>query len=50
MKECIKNCHECQTTCADMLTRHCSSEDGNHVEQKHVKLMLDCIAACNLPV
>ena len=46
MKECIENCQECQTTCADMLTSHCLSEGGDHVEQTHVKLMLDCIAAC----
>ncbi len=45
-KDCIQNCQECQTTCSDMLTSHCLNEGGDHVEQSHVKLMLDCIAAC----
>ncbi|MCR9206889.1 MULTISPECIES: four-helix bundle copper-binding protein [Rhodopirellula] len=46
-QDCIENCQECQTTCADTLTNHCLSEGGDHVEQMHVKLMLDCVAACN---
>ena len=46
MKECIENCQECQTTCADTLTSHCLSEGGDHVGHTHVKLMRDCIAAC----
>ncbi|QDT13456.1 hypothetical protein [Stieleria marina] len=45
MKECLENCQECQAICADMLTTQCLPEGGNHVEQTHVKLMLDCIAA-----
>lgn len=47
MQECIQNCQECQTTCANTLTSHCLVEGGDHVEQTHVKLMLDCIAACS---
>ncbi len=46
MKQCIENCQECQTACANMLTSHCLSEGGDHVAQTHVKRMLDCIAAC----
>ncbi|WP_417746508.1 four-helix bundle copper-binding protein [Rosistilla oblonga] len=45
-QECIKNCQECQTTCADQLTSHCLVEGGEHVQQEHVQRMLDCIAAC----
>ena len=45
-QECIKNCQECQTVCANALTSQCLSHGGEHVEQTHVKLMLDCIAAC----
>ena len=47
MQECIQNCQECQTICANTLTSHCLVEGGDHVEQTHVKLMLDCIAACS---
>ena len=43
MKECIENCQECQTTCADMLTCHCLSEGVDHVEQTHVRLFLSDI-------
>ncbi len=46
MQNCLKNCQECQTTLNEMLTNHCLAEGGAHVEQQHVKLMLDCAAAC----
>ncbi len=46
-QDCIQNCQECQITCASMLTSHCLSEGADHGDQKHVKLMLDCIAACS---
>ena len=46
MKECIENCHECQVTCSQTLTDHCLEQGGDHVQQQHVKVMLDCIAAC----
>ena len=45
-ESCIENCRDCQTTCSQMLTDHCLKEGGSHVEQQHVKTMLDCIAAC----
>ncbi|MDM4016219.1 four-helix bundle copper-binding protein [Roseiconus lacunae] len=44
--DCIENCQTCVTTVSDMLTSTCLSKGGDHVEQEHVKLMLDCIAAC----
>ncbi|TWT74041.1 four-helix bundle copper-binding protein [Allorhodopirellula solitaria] len=46
-QDCLENCQECQTTINDMLTATCLAEGGAHVEQTHVKLMLDCAAACN---
>lgn len=46
-QDCIQNCQECQTVLNDMLTSVCLKEGGKHVEQDHVKLMLDCVAACN---
>ena len=45
-QDCLRNCQECQTTLANMLTETCLVEGGAHVEQNHVKLMLDCMAAC----
>jgi hypothetical protein len=46
MQECITDCRACQDECASMLFNHCLAEGGDHVEQKHVKLMTDCIAIC----
>lgn len=46
-QDCIQNCQECQTILNDMLTATCLVKGGDHVEQGHVKLMLDCVAACN---
>ncbi|MEO8268255.1 MAG: hypothetical protein ABI557_00965 [Aureliella sp.] len=43
MQDCIQICQECQTKINDMLTSHCLAEGGAHVEQAHVKLMLDCL-------
>ncbi|WP_153557740.1 four-helix bundle copper-binding protein [Roseimaritima sediminicola] len=46
-QDCIRNCQECQTTLADMLTDTCLKEGGDHVAQQHVKVMLDCMASCS---
>lgn len=46
-QDCIENCQECRTTLNDMLTATCLAEGGDHVDPSHVKLMLDCAAACN---
>ncbi|WP_168566892.1 four-helix bundle copper-binding protein [Crateriforma spongiae] len=46
MQQCIENCQHCQTTCSQMLTETCLAEGGRHVQQDHVKAMLDCVAAC----
>jgi len=45
-QDCLANCQECQTTLNDMLTSMCLQAGGAHVEPTHVKLMLDCVAAC----
>lgn len=45
-QECLQNCQECQTTLSNMLTGTCLELGGDHVEKRHVKLMLDCAAAC----
>lgn len=46
MRECIEICQECQDTCQETLSEHCLKMGGKHVEKEHVKLMMDCIEAC----
>lgn len=36
-------CWQCRDTTQDVLVNHCLAMGGAHVEQQHVKLMLDCI-------
>lgn len=46
MQECIDTCLHCHRVCLEALTQHCLRMGGEHVEQQHVKLMLDCIQIC----
>lgn len=46
MTTCIHNCWECRDTCQTTLVNHCLEMGGSHVEKEHIKLMLDCIQAC----
>ncbi len=46
MQECIEICTECFSECQETLVNHCLPMGGKHVEAEHVKLMLDCIQAC----
>lgn len=46
MKTCIELCWACRTTCHETLINHCLPMGGKHVEQDHVKGMLDCIQIC----
>jgi hypothetical protein len=48
MQECIQICWECRDTCQDVLFNHCLEEQGDHTEAKHVKIMADCIQACQV--
>jgi hypothetical protein len=41
--DCMVACWECRDTAQDVLVNHCLAMGGAHVEQAHVKLMLDCI-------
>lgn len=43
---CIRLCLECHDVCQDTLYDHCLEMGGKHVEKEHVKLMVDCIEAC----
>jgi hypothetical protein len=45
-KECIRECWECRTECQTTLFNHCLQEGGEHLEESHVKLMMDCIQIC----
>lgn len=46
MSECIQLCWECRNECQKTLFTHCLEMGGKHVEKEHVKLMADCIQAC----
>jgi hypothetical protein len=45
-KACVELCWECRTECQETLYNHCLPMGGKHVEAEHVKLMIDCIQAC----
>ena len=46
MDSAIQACWEARHTCQKTLVDHCLPMGGAHVEKEHVKLMLDCIQAC----
>lgn len=46
LKECIQICWDCRTECLESLYDHCLPTGGKHAETEHVKLMADCIQAC----
>jgi hypothetical protein len=46
MQNCITLCNECRDECETVLYQHCLPEGGKHAEQEHVRLMADCIEAC----
>ena len=43
---CIATCWECRNECQETLFNHCLEKGGKHVEAAHVRLMADCIQAC----
>ena len=45
MDECINNCELCHRTCTVTLG-YCLSQGGQHAEQAHIRLLLDCIQIC----
>ncbi len=46
LQSCITQCWECRTECQETLFNHCLEVGGKHVEKEHIKLMMDCIQAC----
>ncbi len=48
IQECITECWKCRDVCQETLYTFCLAKGGNHVEEKHVKLMTDCIEICQV--
>lgn len=44
-KQSIQSCWDCRHACQETLNL-CLEMGGRHVEERHIKLMLDCIAIC----
>lgn len=48
MRDCIALCWQCRALCQETLFSHCLEMGGEHVAPNHVKLMADCIQACQV--
>src|SRR6185436_7632877 len=46
IKSCIESCNECRDECEAVLFQHCVRMGGKHLEEKHVRLMADCMEIC----
>lgn len=46
VKDCIENCNECRDECEATLYQHCLDVGGKHIAPEHLKVMADCIEAC----
>lgn len=47
MQKCIELCQRCVATCLATVT-HCLEKGGAHAKQDHVRIMLDCVDACEI--
>jgi hypothetical protein len=47
MASCIEHCQKCSNVCEKTLA-YCKKKGGSHAEKKHLNILEDCIAACNL--
>ena len=45
MQQCIQNCTDCHNICVKTID-HCLHMGGKHVEQAHLKSLLDCADTC----
>ena len=45
-EECISDCFSCYEQCTVCLS-HCMSMGGEHVEAKHLSLMMECAQLCS---
>lgn len=48
MHHCISECWQCRANCQDALFNHCLIIGYEHLAEKHVKIMTDCIEICQL--
>jgi hypothetical protein len=48
LKDCIRLCWEARHACQETLFRHCLPIGSVHMEENHVKVMTDCITACQV--
>lgn len=46
MRGAFKACLDCHSMCLQMAMRYCLERGGRHVEQKHLRLMLNCAEIC----
>lgn len=47
MASCIEECKKCKKICETTLA-YCKKKGGKHAEAKHINVLKDCIASCNL--
>ena len=45
MQQCIQNCTNCHNICVETIG-HCLGMGGKHVENAHLKSLLDCADTC----
>lgn len=48
LKECITQCWDCRHICQETFFTHCLEAGGKHTQPEHVRLMVDCMQACQL--
>jgi hypothetical protein len=46
MRDAIKACLDCHSTCLQTAMSYCLERGGRHVEQQHLRLMLNCAEIC----
>ena len=46
MEQCIDNCTNCHRICLETAARHFRGERTPHLEEAHVRLLLDCAEIC----
>jgi hypothetical protein len=45
---CIDACQACHNACLDTATVYCLEQGWPHAERRHVRLLLDCAAMCDI--
>jgi hypothetical protein len=48
VEQCIEHCLHCHRTCLQEAMTHCLAVGGAHVEQNHLRLMLNCAELCQV--